>query len=160
MGDIAFAVLSGQRHGDPLGAEGRVALPRGCKDVPQGPIDMRIAGDQPPAHGTENIARTKKRVAGGIGMNQAPGRIDQIHAGTEPIERIDEGRDFRRLELEHSADQYGAPDMRRDQPHLPARLVVDDAVPLVAEDSKMAALTVVLSTTALRKSTRPWGSAH
>jgi hypothetical protein len=69
-------------------------------------------------------------------MNQTPGRIDQIHAGTEPIERIDEVRDFRRLELEHSANQHGSPDMRRDQPHLPARLVVDDAVPFVAEDSE------------------------
>ena len=76
------------------------------------------------------------RVAGGIGVNETPGRIDQIHAGTKPIERIDEGRDFRRLELEHSADQHGAPDMRRDQPHLPARLVVDEAVSLVAEHSE------------------------
>ena len=96
MGDIALAVLSGQRHGDPLGAEGRVALPRGCKDVPQGPIDLRIAGDQPPARGTQNIARAKKRMAGGIGVNETPVRIDEIHARTEPIERIDEGRDFRR----------------------------------------------------------------
>ena len=136
MGDIALAVLSDQRYGDPLGAEGGVALPRGRKDVPQGPVDLRIAGDQPPARGTQNIACGKNGMAGGIGVDEAPARIDEKHARSQPIERIDERRDFRRLELEHSANQHGTPDVRRDQTHLPARAVIDDAVSLVAEDSE------------------------
>ena len=96
MGDVALAVLSGQRHGDPLDAQGRVALPRGGKDVPQRPLDLRIGGHQPPADGTQDIARGKKALAGGIGVNEAPFRIDEIHARAEPIEGIDKCRDFRR----------------------------------------------------------------
>ncbi|MEP6836594.1 MAG: hypothetical protein ABJA75_00965 [Bradyrhizobium sp.] len=69
-------------------------------------------------------------------MNETSTGIDQVHARTKPIERVDEGRDFGSLELEHPADQDGTPDMRRDQPHLPARMVVDGAVALVAEDSE------------------------
>ncbi len=65
-------------------------------------IDMRIlATSRPPTELRISLAPRSAWPAG-IGMNQAPGRIDQIHAGTEPIERIDESRDFRRLELEHS----------------------------------------------------------
>ena len=105
MGDVALAILSGQRHRDPLDAERGVALPRGGKDVPQGPIDLCITGDQPPAHGTQDIAGAENGIAGGIGVNETPARIDQIHARAEPIERIDECRDFRGLELEHPADQ-------------------------------------------------------
>ncbi len=97
---------------------------------------MRVAGDQPTARRTQNIARAKNRIAGGIGVNQTSGRIDEIHARTKPVERIDESRDFRGLELEHSADQHGAPDMRSDQPHLPTCLVIDHAVSLVAEHSE------------------------
>ena len=69
-------------------------------------------------------------------MNESPVRIDEIHARAKPIERIDECRDFRRLELEHSADQHGAPDMRSDQPHMPTRLIVDEAVSPAAEHSE------------------------
>src|SRR5512138_187481 len=136
MRDIAFAVSSAERHGDAPGAERHVALARGRKHLPQGPIGPCLAGDQTPADETENVAFSEKRVAGGIGVNQAPVRINQIHAGAEPIERVDEGCDLRRLELEHPADQYRAPDMRRDQPHLPARLVVDDPDSLVPEHAE------------------------
>ena len=45
-------------------------------------------------------------------------------------------RDFAGLELEHPVDQDGTPDVRRDQSHLPARPVVDQAVSLVAEHAE------------------------
>ena len=69
-------------------------------------------------------------------MNEASVRVDQIHARAEPIEGIDEGRDFAGLELEHPADQDGAADVRRDQSHLPARPLIDQAVSLVAEHAE------------------------
>ena len=65
-----------------------------------------------------------------------PVRVDEKHRRGKPIERINERRDFRRLELEHSANQHGSPDVRRNQTHLPTRLVIDDTVSLVAEDSE------------------------
>ena len=137
MGDVTLAVLSDQRHGDPLGPDGCVALTRGRKDIPQasaGPVHRRR-----PAARRRNSGyrlRGKKGVAGGIGVKEAPFRVDEIHARAEPIEGIDECRDFAGLELEHSADQDGTPDVRRDQSHLPARPVIDEAVSLVAEHAE------------------------
>ena len=69
-------------------------------------------------------------------MNEAPFRVDEIHARAESIECIYECRDFRGLELKHPANQDGTPDVRSDQPHLPARPVIDNAVSLVAEHSE------------------------
>ena len=69
-------------------------------------------------------------------MNEARFRVDQIHSRAESIERIDEGCELCRLELEHPADQHRTPDVRSDQPHLPARPVIDDAVSFVAEHSE------------------------
>jgi hypothetical protein len=66
-------------------------------------------------------------------MNEPPFRVDEIHARAEPIERIYKCRDFRSLEFKHSADQHRTSDVRSDQPHLPARPVIDKAVSLVAE---------------------------
>ena len=136
MGNIALAVPSDQRYGDPLAAEGGVALSRGHKDVPQGAVDLRIAGDQPPARQTQNIACGKNGIAGCIGVDETRARIDEKHARSQPVERIDERRDLRRLELEHSANQHGTSDVRRNQTHLPTRAIIDDAVSLVAEDSE------------------------
>jgi hypothetical protein len=69
-------------------------------------------------------------------VNEAPVRIDEIHARAESVEGIDECRDFAGLELEHPADQDGTPDVRSDQSHLPARPLIDKAVPLVAEHAE------------------------
>ena len=133
---ITLAVRSGQRHRDSLDPHGCVALARGCKDIPKRPLDLRIGGHQPPARGTQDIAGGEDGASGGIGMNQAPVRVDEIHARAQPIEGIDECRDFAGLELEHSADQDGTPDVRSDQSHLPARPLIDKAVSLVAEHAE------------------------
>jgi hypothetical protein len=69
-------------------------------------------------------------------VNEAPFRVDEIHPRAQPIECIYKCRDFRSLELKHPANQHGASDMRSDQPHLPARPVIDNAVSLVAEHSE------------------------
>ena len=75
-------------------------------------------------------------VAAGIGVNDAAVRVDQEHAGAEAVERIGEGRRFGGLEVDRPADQHRAADVRHDEPHAPARLVVDDAVALVPEDAE------------------------
>jgi hypothetical protein len=136
MGDVTLAVLSDQRHGDPLDPHGCVALTCGRKDIPQRPLDPCIGGHQPPTGGTQDIACGKNGAAGGIGVNEAPFRVDEIHARAEPIEGIDKCRDFADLELEHSANQDGTPDVRSDQSHLPARAVIDETVSLVAEHAE------------------------
>ena len=136
MGDVTLAVLSDQRHGDPLDPHGCVALTCGRKDIPQRPLDPCIGSHQPPTGGTQDIACGKNGAAGGIGVNEAPFRVDEIHARAEPIEGIDEGRHFAGLELEHPADQDGPPDVRSDQSHLPARPVIDKAVSLVTEHAE------------------------
>ena len=69
-------------------------------------------------------------------MDEPSFGIDEIHARAEPIERIGERRGFRSFELKHSSDQHGTSEMRSDQAHVPPRLLVDDAVSLMAEHSE------------------------
>ena len=98
MGDVTLAVRSHQRHGDPLDPQCGVALTRGGEDIPQRPLDPCIGGHQPPTDGPQDIAGGKNGAAGGIGVNEAPFGVDEIHAGAQPIEGIDECRDFAGLE--------------------------------------------------------------
>jgi|SRR5215470_16933410 len=100
------------------------------------PLDPCIVSDQSPTNGAQNVACGKNGAAGGVGVNEAPFCVDEIHARAEPIDCIDKCRDLRSLELKHSANQHGASDVRNDQPHLPARPVIDNAVSLVAEHSE------------------------
>src|SRR5262245_8224483 len=136
MGDVALAVLADQRHGNALDSQCGVALTRGRKDIPQRPLGSRIGGHQPPTNGTQDIPCGKNGAAGGIGVNEAPFRVDEIHSCAEPIEGIYKCRHFRSLELKHPANQDGTSDVRSDQPHLPARPIIDNAVSLVAEHSE------------------------
>ena len=136
MGHVALAILSGQRHRDPLDAERGVALPRGGKDIAQSPINLCITRGEPPGRCSQNIARVQNGIACRIGVNETSTGIDEEHARAEPIERVNECRDFGGLELEHPADHDGTPDVRRDQPHLLARTIVHDAISLVAKDSE------------------------
>ena len=92
MGDVACAVLSGQRQGDALGSDRRVALARRREQRLQGLVDPRIARDEPPTGHGKRIAGGENEMAGRIGMHDTPGRIEQADPGAEAVERICEGR--------------------------------------------------------------------
>ena len=136
MGDVPFAVLADKRHRDPLGAERRVALPGCRKYLAQYLADLRITGNQASANDTQDVGGGENGLTGNIGVDEPSFGIDEIHARAEPIERIGERRGFRSFELKHSSDQHGTSEMRSDQTHVPPRLLVDDAVALMAEHSE------------------------
>src|SRR6267378_1731253 len=134
MGDVTFAVLADQGHRNSLGAEGGVALPSGCKYVPQCLIDLRIAGREASADVRQDVARIKNGSPGGSGVNDTPALIDETQAGVKSIERIGECRGLRKLQIEYSGNKDRAANVRSDQPHVMTRFVIDEAVALVAED--------------------------
>ena len=83
----------------------RVAAAGGKEDIAQVLIGLRIAGGEPAAGCAQEIAGGEHDVAGRVGVNDAPVRIDQEHAGAETVERVGEGRGFGGLEVDQPADQ-------------------------------------------------------
>ena len=69
-----------------------------------------------------------------IGVNDAPARIDQQHAGADAVEGVGEGCGLGCLQADHPPDQHRTADVRDDETHAVACLVVDQAIPLVAEN--------------------------
>src|SRR5882757_9243720 len=133
MGDVTLAIPADQRHRDSLGAEGGVALASGDKYISQGLVDLRIAGRKAPADVIQDVARIENGLAGGIGVDDTPARIDETQAGVKPIERIDECPGLRSPEIEHPGNHDRAANVRSDQPHAMTRFVIDEAVALMAE---------------------------
>ena len=69
-------------------------------------------------------------------MDHPPAGVDQEQAGADAVEGIGECGRFGGLEIDQLADQHRAANVRDDQAHAPAHLVVDDAIPLVTEDAE------------------------
>jgi hypothetical protein len=134
MGDVALAVRPDQRHCDSLGAKRCVALPSGCKYLPQRLVNLRVAGCKPSAGVMQDVTRIENGMPRRIGMNDTSVRIDEIQAGFEPIERIGECPGLRNAQIEHSGNQNRAANVRSDQAHAMTRFVIDEAVALMAED--------------------------
>jgi hypothetical protein len=89
VSDVAFAALGGQRQGDALDAERRVACARRNQDLAQGRVDRCIPGNQPAAGRlAEKVGGGKDGVAGGIGVHDAAGGIDQDYAGAQAVEDV------------------------------------------------------------------------
>ena len=132
---MACAVAPDQRHRDTRNAH-LVSTAGGQKDITQLAVSARVACGEPPTREAQEVGGGQDGVAGRIGMDDAANRIDQEHAGRDTVERIGEGCSFRGLEIDRLADQNGAPDMRNDESHAPARIVVDEAVALVTKDAE------------------------
>ena len=134
MRDITLAVFPAATPRFPCSPRPRRPGPRRQRR-PAGLLDLPIAGHQPPARGPQDIVRRKKGAAGGIGVEwRASASTRYIPCSVHRAYR--QRSDFGRLELEHPADQHRTPDVRSDQPHLPARPVIDAPVPFVAEHAE------------------------
>ena len=112
----------------PLPAAGKISL-SDC-------AALGLDGGELAARRAQDGALVQHGMAAGIGVHDAPGLVDQEHAGAEAVEGIGEGRGLGSLEIDRPADQHRAADVRDDEPHALARLVVDQAVALVAEDAE------------------------
>ena len=135
MGDVTLAVLSDERHRNSLDPQGGVALARRRRRHPAasaGPVHRR-----PPAvrRRTQDIARRPEWRGRRHWRGEAPFRGDEIHARAQPIEGIDEVATSPALNSNILSIRT-ARHVRRDQSHLPARPVVDQAVSLVAEHAE------------------------
>ena len=105
----------------------------GCERLAKRLVDFRVAGDDPsPGRGYE-IAGVEHDVTGGVGVNDAPSRIDNAHRRAEAIERGGEARGLRCPEIDQPADQHRPADMWNDEPHAPAGFIVDNTIALVAK---------------------------
>ena len=99
-------------------------------------LRARIVAGEFSAGRVQEAALGQQRVAARIGVDDAPTRIDEQHAGADAVERVGEGRYFGSLQADHPANQHGAADVRNDEAHAPAHRVVDPTVPLVPEDAE------------------------
>ena len=75
-------------------------------------------------------------MAAGIGVNDATCCVDEEQPSAETIERIGECCGFRGLEVDHAANQHCTAYVRHDEPHSLTRLIVDETVALVPEDTE------------------------
>jgi hypothetical protein len=66
-------------------------------------------------------------------VDDASSRIDNAHPRAEAIERLGEARGIRLPEIDKSADEHRAADMRNDEAHAPARFIVDKTVGFAAK---------------------------
>ena len=135
-------------------------LARRRKQRLQGLVDLRIARDEPSAGHEKRIAGGENDMAGGVGVDDTSGCIDQADPGAEAVERIGEGRGLRGLEIDQPADQYRAADVRNDQRM--RRRASSSTTPSrsLRNTPNSAAEVTDLSSTAETKSTRPCGWAH
>ena len=69
-------------------------------------------------------------------MHHATVRVDQEHPGGEAVENLVQRGGLGLTEIDDPADQHGAPDMRRDEPHPLPRSGIDNAVIAVAKDAE------------------------
>jgi hypothetical protein len=67
-------------------------------------------------------------------MDNAAVVIDEKHRRGEAVERVSECCSFNRAQVDDLANSHRAPHVGDDQLYSPARLVIDDAVPFVAND--------------------------
>ena len=133
MGDVLLAVARGQPHRDALVAERGVAVAGGEQNVAQRLVALRIERDQL-AVGVQHVAFAQHRAAARIGVHQPSGRIDQEHAGLQPVERVGHRGGLDAAEIDQLADHRGAPHVRHQQAHAGAHLVVDQPVARVPRD--------------------------
>ena len=108
----------------------------------------------------DDVAARKERMSRGVGVNDAPARVDEDHRCSQTIESLGEHLRFVALKVDHLGDEHRALDMRRQEPHPAPRSFIDNAMPLVAEDAEHRGFPAVFSRVTLTKSTRPCGSAH
>src|SRR3974390_3239836 len=66
-----------------------------------------------------------------IGVDDACISVDQKHRRRKSVERISQRRRLNLVQINNLANVYGAPEMRHQQPHASARLVVDHAIAMV-----------------------------
>src|SRR5713101_606255 len=92
VGNVAFPLPRGQRQGDAFAADLEVAAV--SENILQGPIDLRIAGNQPAADRAQKIVSAENPSAGGVGMDYSAVGLDQEHPGAQAIEDVDQGRRF------------------------------------------------------------------
>src|SRR6266849_787148 len=76
-------------------------------------------------------------MAGGVGMDDAPVRVDEEHAGAETVEGVGECCGFGGLQINHLADKHCTTHMRNDKAHAPAHFVVDHAAGFVSNDAQI-----------------------
>jgi hypothetical protein len=69
-------------------------------------------------------------------LDDASARVEQKHAGAELVESIGQCRGFRGLAFHGRADQHRAAQVRSDQTHALAHLVVGYAIPFLTEDAE------------------------
>ena len=70
MNDVVLAVVRGKRYGNAFGTDLRVAVAGGGQCVAQDLIDMGVAGGQPAAGQSQEIASVQNVFAGGVGMDE------------------------------------------------------------------------------------------
>jgi hypothetical protein len=75
-------------------------------------------------------------MSAGVGMNKPASCVHQEHARYQTIERVGERSRFDLVKVDDLADRNGAPKMRGEQSHAPARSVIDKTVTLMSRDCK------------------------
>ena len=105
MGDIAFAVAGRDRHRDALLAERGIAVFGRGEDVQQGLVRDGIVGAQPAVRRAHDIALRHHHIAADIGVNDAPGAVDDEHGRRERIQAVGKRRGFDLMRFDHLADQ-------------------------------------------------------
>jgi OOP family OmpA-OmpF porin len=136
MGDIGTRRIRGCRQRNASGADGRIAPRGGKKNCLEVGIRPGIVRCQPAAGGVQDTSVAQDHMRGGVGMQHLAIGIDEDHTGTHGVECLGERAGFDLLQVDNLGNHDGAPDVRRDQTHAPARVLIDDAVAPVAEHAK------------------------
>jgi predicted sulfurtransferase len=90
MGDITHAIQRPQWQGDALSFDRRVATAGSGKQLTQDLVDLLVTCDEPTVNGRQEITCTDNGLTGGIGMDDASGRIDKEHPRVEAVQRVGE----------------------------------------------------------------------
>ena len=140
MSDVALASMGCKRRGNALGADSIIAATvRGEQDVVHGRVDRRLARNQPAVDRAQEVGVVKNGSTRGIGMDNAAFRIEQDHAGTQPIQNVSETGRFGFLDVDGFADKQRAANMRYDQRHASAHFVVNHAAGVVPDNAEQRA---------------------
>ncbi len=89
--------------------------------------DLRIARDQSVCNRAQDFSVRQEEMAGGIGVHNAPASVDEDHRGAKTVECLREHCRFGLFDVDDLSDEHRAPDVRNQQPHASARLLIDHA---------------------------------